>query len=177
MNDFDTPFDTHEVRNTVAPLENFNLFTADPALREAVLREGGGAQADALQALGGRLGRAETLDLARLANQYPPTLRNFDRAGHRIDEVEFHPAWHGLMTLLIENGAHASPWLGGEGAQVARERRHRSSSPGIATRSPPGRTANTSPPAPPARRRRPARGKRGRRSLLVASSGLSLIHI
>lgn len=120
MNDFDTPFDTHQVRNTVAPLENFNLFTADPALREALLREGGGAQAGALQALGGQLGRAETLDLARLANRYPPTLHNFDRAGNRIDEVEFHPAWHSLMTLLIENGAAASPWLGGDGAQVAR---------------------------------------------------------
>lgn len=120
MNVFATPFDTHQVRNTVAPLENFNLFAADPALREAVLREGGGAQIDALLALGERLGRAETLDLARLANRYPPTLHNFDRAGNRIDEVEFHPAWHSLMALLIENGAHASPWLGGEGAQVAR---------------------------------------------------------
>ena len=69
MNDFDTPFDTHQVRNTVAPLENFNLFTADPALREALLREGGAAQADALQALGEQLGRPETLDLARLANR------------------------------------------------------------------------------------------------------------
>ncbi|MBP1202054.1 putative acyl-CoA dehydrogenase [Duganella sp. 1411] len=116
----DNPFDTHQVRNTVAPLENFNLFTADPALVEAVRREGGGAQAEALRALGEQLGRAGTLELARLANQYPPTLHNFDRAGNRIDEVEFHPAWHSLMKLLIENGAHASPWLGGEGAQVAR---------------------------------------------------------
>jgi putative acyl-CoA dehydrogenase len=116
----DDPFDTHQVRNTVAPLENFNLFTADPALVEAVRREGGGAQAEALRALGEQLGRAGTLELARLANQYPPTLHNFDRAGNRIDEVEFHPAWHSLMKLLIENGAHASPWLGGEGAQVAR---------------------------------------------------------
>ena len=116
----DDPFDTHQVRNTVAPLENFNLFTADPALVEAVRREGGGAHAEALRALGEQLGRAGTLELARLANQYPPTLHNFDRAGNRIDEVEFHPAWHSLMKLLIENGAHASPWLGGEGAQVAR---------------------------------------------------------
>ncbi|HEX7986456.1 MAG TPA: isovaleryl-CoA dehydrogenase [Duganella sp.] len=116
----DSPFDTHQVRNVVAPLENFNLFTADPALVEAVRREGGGAQVEALRALGEQLGRAETLDLARLANRYPPTLHNFDRAGNRIDEVEFHPAWHSLMKLLIENGAHASPWLGGEGAQVAR---------------------------------------------------------
>ena len=117
-------FDTHEVRNTVAPFENVNLYAADPALQEALLREGGGAQAGSLHALGAQLGRAEVLDLARLANLHGPTLHNFDRNGQRIDEVEFHPAWHSLMALLIENGAHASPWLGGEGAQVARAARY-----------------------------------------------------
>jgi putative acyl-CoA dehydrogenase len=118
------PFDTHEVRNTVAPFENINLYAADPALQEALLREGGGAAADSLHALGERLGRAEVLDLARLANQHSPKLHNFDRNGNRIDEVEFHPAWHSLMSLLIENGAHSSPWLGGAGAQVARAARY-----------------------------------------------------
>ncbi|GJI97299.1 acyl-CoA dehydrogenase [Duganella caerulea] len=118
------PFDTHEVNNTVAPFENVNLYAADPALQEALLREGGAAAAESLHALGAQLGRAEVLDLARLANQYSPKLHNFDRAGKRVDEVEFHPAWHSLMALLIENGAHASPWLGGPGAQVARAARY-----------------------------------------------------
>src|SRR5471032_206458 len=118
------PFDTHEVRNTVAPFENINLYAADPALQEALLREGGAESAESLHALGARLGRAEVLDLARLANLHSPKLHNFDRSGQRVDEVEFHPAWHSLMTLLIENGAHASPWLGGPGAQVARAARY-----------------------------------------------------
>ncbi|MES2159586.1 MAG: isovaleryl-CoA dehydrogenase [Pseudomonadota bacterium] len=118
------PFDTHEVRNTVAPFENINLYAADPALQEALLREGGADAAESLHALGAQLGRAEVLDLARLANLHSPKLHNFDRSGQRVDEVEFHPAWHGLMTLLIENGAHASPWLGGPGAQVARAARY-----------------------------------------------------
>ncbi|NVD73425.1 isovaleryl-CoA dehydrogenase [Duganella sp. BJB1802] len=118
------PFDTHEVSNTVAPFENVNLYAADPALQEALLREGGAAAAESLHALGAQLGRAEVLDLARLANQHTPKLHNFDRAGKRVDEVEFHPAWHSLMALLIENGAHASPWLGGPGAQVARAARY-----------------------------------------------------
>jgi len=118
------PFDTHEVSNTVAPFENINLYAADPALQEALLREGGAAAAESLHALGAQLGRAEVLDLARLANQFSPKLHNFDRAGKRVDEVEFHPAWHSLMALLIENGAHASPWLGGPGAQVARAARY-----------------------------------------------------
>jgi putative acyl-CoA dehydrogenase len=118
------PFDTHEVRNTVAPFENINLYAVDAALQEALLREGGAAAAASLHALGERLGRAEVLELARLANQHSPRLHNFDRNGKRIDEVEFHPAWHGLMALLIENGAHSSPWQGGTGAQVARAARY-----------------------------------------------------
>ncbi|MYM32290.1 isovaleryl-CoA dehydrogenase [Duganella sp. CY15W] len=117
-------FDTHEVRNTVAPFENVNLYAADPALREALLREGAADAAASLHALGAELGRAETLDLARLANLYTPTLHNFDRQGQRIDEVEFHPSWHGLMALLIGHGTHSSPWQGGPGAQVARAARY-----------------------------------------------------
>jgi putative acyl-CoA dehydrogenase len=117
-------FDTHEVSNTVAPFENVNLYAADPALQEALLREGGAAAAESLHALGAELGRAGTLDLARLANLHTPELHNFDRGGKRIDEVEFHPAWHALMTLLIENGAASSPWSGQPGAQVARAARY-----------------------------------------------------
>ena len=112
-------FDTHEVFNQATPFENVNLFDCDVALREALEREGGGACAAMLSALGARLGRAETLGLARQANTNAPRLQNFDRAGRRIDELEFHPAWHQLMTLLIESGAHCSAWDGSQ-SQVAR---------------------------------------------------------
>jgi putative acyl-CoA dehydrogenase len=118
------PFDTHEVRNTVAPFGNINLFAADPALQEALQREGAGDAAASLQALGEELGKAEALDLARLANLHTPKLHNYDREGHRIDEVEFHPSWHKLMGLLIGHGTHSSPWQGGPGAQVARAARY-----------------------------------------------------
>ncbi|WUR15881.1 isovaleryl-CoA dehydrogenase [[Empedobacter] haloabium] len=118
-------FDTHEIFNQVTPFADVNLFTCDPALGEAVVREGAGAALPSLQALGARLGRAATLDLARQANRNEPVLHNFDRAGRRIDEVEFHPAWHALMALLIGEGAHASPWEeAGPGAQVARAARY-----------------------------------------------------
>ncbi|MCC6072452.1 isovaleryl-CoA dehydrogenase [Massilia sp. GCM10020059] len=114
-------FDTHEVFNQAPPFENVNLFACDPALMEALAREGAGWAADGLRELGARLGAAETLDLARQANVNAPRLLNFDRGGRRIDEVEFHPAWHKLMSMLIEAGAHASPWDSGRrGAQVAR---------------------------------------------------------
>lgn len=119
------PYDTHEVSNQVAPFADINLFDCDPALREALLREGGAAEVDALHALGRQLGRAETLELARLANRNGPLLVNFDGNGRRIDEVEFHPAWHSLMALLIGHGAHASPWdSAAAGAQVARAARY-----------------------------------------------------
>ncbi|MGZ8290016.1 MAG: isovaleryl-CoA dehydrogenase [Telluria sp.] len=114
-------FDTHAVFNQATPFENVNLFSADPALGEAVEREGAGWAAGMLRELGARLGRAETLDLARQANANSPKLAGFDRSGRRVDEVEFHPAWHQLMAMLIESGVHAAPWDSGQpGAQVAR---------------------------------------------------------
>ncbi len=114
-------YDTHEVFNQAPPFENVNLYGCDRVLQEALLREGGAAAADSLHALGARLGRAEVLDLGRQANANSPKLHNFDRSGRRVDEVEFHPSWHALMTLMIEAGAHAAPWDSGQGgAQVAR---------------------------------------------------------
>jgi putative acyl-CoA dehydrogenase len=118
-------FDTHEVFNQAPPFGDVNLFRCDPALREGLEREGAGWAAGTLDALGARLGSPDVLELARLANEFTPRLVNFDRAGHRIDEIEFHPAWHALMTLLIENGAHSLPWEARDGqqrkgAQVAR---------------------------------------------------------
>ena len=42
-------------------------------------------------------------------------LRSHDRYGHRIDEVDYHPAWHELMTVAVANGLHATPWSGTAG--------------------------------------------------------------
>ncbi len=61
------------------------------------------------------------IELARLANAHEPELRTHDRYGHRIDEIEFHPAWHQLMTTAVGHGLHAAPWASAEpGAHVAR---------------------------------------------------------
>ncbi|HEY1042480.1 MAG TPA: isovaleryl-CoA dehydrogenase [Telluria sp.] len=119
-----SPFDTHAPVNLPQPFEGVNLFTCDAALREAVEREGAGWAAGDLAALGARLGEPATLELGRLANANPPRLVQYDRAGRRIDELEFHPAWHTLMQMMIEQGVHASPWEGGQqGRQVARAAR------------------------------------------------------
>ncbi len=117
-------FDTHEVFNQASAFADINLFDCDPALQEALEREGGGWDAAALRALGATLGQAATLDLGRQANAHPPALANFDRSGRRIDEVEFHPSWHQLMALMIGEGVHATPWDSAQrGAQVARAAR------------------------------------------------------
>lgn len=114
-------FDTHTVFNQAPPFSDINLYDCDPALREALAREGAGWAGANLAALGARLGTTAVLELGRLANLHPPVLQGFDRSGRRIDEVAFHPAWHALMGQLIEAGAHAAPWDQPQpGAQVAR---------------------------------------------------------
>ncbi|HEY4562196.1 MAG TPA: acyl-CoA dehydrogenase family protein, partial [Thermoanaerobaculia bacterium] len=71
--------------------------------------------------LGEIVGRRETILWGFQANEHPPALRAFDRNGNRIDEVEFHPAWHALMALGVEHGLHALPWREPRpGAHVAR---------------------------------------------------------
>jgi putative acyl-CoA dehydrogenase len=104
-----TGFVTHEVTNQPPPLEGHDLFGTDPVLRAAVDRADAGWAHQRLSAFGRELG-GEPLDWGRLANAYPPVLRTHDRYGHRIDDVEFHPAWHHLMRTAIGNELHALPW-------------------------------------------------------------------
>ena len=63
-----------------------------------------------LTELGATLGKPETVQLGFDANKFPPQLRTLDRYGHRLDEVEFHPAWHQLLEIALEAGLHSSPW-------------------------------------------------------------------
>jgi putative acyl-CoA dehydrogenase len=111
----------HEVFNQPPVLENYNLFEQDAALCEALQREGGGWGEARAREFGAVCGRAETLRLGDLANRYPPTLRTHDRFGYRIDEVDFHPAWHELMRLGLGAGTHSLPWTRPQrGAHVVR---------------------------------------------------------
>ena len=111
---------THEVTNQVPPLAGYDV-AGEPALLEALRREGGGWAESELHQLGELAGTAQTQEHARLANEHPPVLRSHDRWGHRIDEVEFHPSWHALMTTAVAHGLHAAPWADARpGAHVAR---------------------------------------------------------
>ncbi|XVQ08776.1 acyl-CoA dehydrogenase family protein [Spirillospora sp. CA-255316] len=111
---------THEVFNQVPPLAGHDL-ADDPALLDGLVREGAEPALAEVHALGRLAGTEEAQEWGRLANEHPPVLRTHDRYGHRVDEVEFHPAWHELMRTAVEHGLHAAPWADGrEGAHVAR---------------------------------------------------------
>lgn len=116
-----SPYDTHEVTNQPPPLSDYNVFRSDRCLGKAVEREGAAWAVEALTSLGERAGSAATQSLARQANANPPVLRSHDRFGNRIDEVEFHPAWHTLMTIGMAAGVHSLAWTDDRaGAHVAR---------------------------------------------------------
>jgi putative acyl-CoA dehydrogenase len=102
-------------------LVDYNLFTSNAALVDALAREGAGAAHERLSRLGARLGTRAMFALGDAANRNPPVLKLFDRFGTRRDEVEFHPAWHELMRVLVAEGLHTSPWAQpGPGAHVER---------------------------------------------------------
>jgi putative acyl-CoA dehydrogenase len=98
-----------EVSNQPPPLENYNLFSSDPVLRESLVREHAGWAFDELSTLGRRLGTAEMIGAGADANRNSPVLKSFDRYGHRIDDVEFHGSWHKLLGLALNAGLHSGP--------------------------------------------------------------------
>jgi len=102
-----------EPLNQVPPLAGYNAYTADPSLVAAVSRLfGAGSATDVeLTGLGALAGSFEAREWGRLAEGNHPVLRTHDRYGRRVDEVEFHPAWHELMTVAVSHGIAAAPWL------------------------------------------------------------------
>ncbi|WP_426366892.1 acyl-CoA dehydrogenase family protein [Streptomyces sp. E-08] len=115
---------THTVTNQAPPLVGYDVFTSDLALTEAVgrhlapdlLEE---ARED-LALLGRASGSAQVREWGEQANAHPPRLRTHDRYGHRIDEVEFHPAWHRLLGRSVSAGlTHAWGRPGGHVRRAA----------------------------------------------------------
>jgi putative acyl-CoA dehydrogenase len=115
------PWKTHEVANQPPPLEGVDVFSSNLPLVEALEREGGGWARERAAALGQFVGGRPQQWWGRLANENKPVLHTHDRYGHRIDEVEFHPAWHNLMKMGVEHELHSLPWTSPEpAAHVAR---------------------------------------------------------
>jgi len=119
-----TSNDTHEVFNQSVPLVDYDLYESDRVLREHLRRETGTSFEPGVRAFGKALGRSETIQWGFQANTYTPELRTHDRFGHRIDEVEFHPAWHEIMRLAMAHETHNQPWrdptAGSHAARIAK---------------------------------------------------------
>jgi putative acyl-CoA dehydrogenase len=110
--------------NQPPPLVGHDVVTSDVALAEAVERHASAAIVEELTTLGREAGSAEAREQGVLANRHRPELRTHDRYGNRVDEVEFHPSWHWLMTRAVGHGLQAAPWeradAGDEHAHVRR---------------------------------------------------------
>lgn len=101
---------THDVANQPPPLEDVNLFAADEILRLAVKWAGAAQHDERLTQFGARVGSVEAQAWAVQANRTPPIFQPYDRYGRRIDEVEFHPAYHNLMQIGLEAGVSGAAW-------------------------------------------------------------------
>ncbi|WP_285410590.1 isovaleryl-CoA dehydrogenase [Variovorax sp. efr-133-TYG-130] len=103
---------THEVFNQPTPLVDYNLFDTNRPLRDALKFNAPALQTTQLHELGATLGSAGMQAHARLANIHTPELHTHDRFGRRVDEVEFHPSYHALMSAAVGAGLHGTPWSG-----------------------------------------------------------------
>ncbi|QDZ02506.1 DNA alkylation response protein [Nitratireductor mangrovi] len=111
---------THEVTNQPPSLWGTNAWRGDPLLVQLCEDFSPEVRKD-LDAVGRFVMSAEAQDLARLANAETPHLRTHDRQGRRLDQVEFHPAYHALMRRSVANGLHSSIW---ENSESEAGRRH-----------------------------------------------------
>src|SRR5690625_4146468 len=113
------PAPTHQVLNPPAALRNYKPYNCHPALREALQREGGPAVEPPVVSFA-QAAAAKTGPLGFEADDLAPRRRTHDRFGHRIDQVDYHPAYHRIMATGIENGLASLTWTGRPGARVAR---------------------------------------------------------
>jgi putative acyl-CoA dehydrogenase len=99
-----------------------DLFGEDAVLVDAVRRYGGEPHLGRLRDLGRQAGSPRALRWAEFVDANPPRLRTHDPFGRRVDEVEYHPAWHRLLQAGVRAGLTAGPWeAGADGAaHVAR---------------------------------------------------------
>ncbi|MDQ0742536.1 acyl-CoA dehydrogenase family protein [Pseudomonas sp. W4I3] len=112
--------ETHDVTNQPPSLDGTNLYRIDLPLQEWTRRFGAGWAESRIDAYGALAG-GPLMAAGFLANQHKPVFSSHDRYGHRIDLVEFHPAYHELMRTAVEHGLPSLPWTHPQsGAHVAR---------------------------------------------------------
>ena len=95
---------THEVFNQSEALVGHDLFEGNLGLRDGLRLLAPQLDLVPLQALGRQLGQADMQTHARLANSHRPVLHTHSPQGQRIDQVEFHPSYHALMSAAVAAG-------------------------------------------------------------------------
>ena len=100
---------THLVTNQVPPLEGDDASAYAP-YQEALQRAGATHAVDDIRTIGVAAGSAHVRHLGELAERNEPVLRTHDRYGNRIDQVEYDPAYHELMTMAVGFGLHGAVW-------------------------------------------------------------------
>lgn len=112
---------THVVTNQAPPRVDIDEFGTNLPLAEAVNRYDAAWAMPQLHRVGQHVGTEQFQHDAELANTVEPVLHAFDRYGNRIDEVDYHPAYHRIIEAAIGYGAHTSAWAEPKpGASVAR---------------------------------------------------------
>jgi len=121
---------THEVFNQSRPFLRVNLLESDPALKRSIVAFLKKDKPETLQqsmsllnTVGERCGSEKMMQTADLAEKNRPTLRQFDHYGNRIDVVDFHPAYHELMSFSLSFGGAAHGYnnsLQNSGSHVTR---------------------------------------------------------
>ncbi len=115
------PHVTHEVANQPPPRVDLDELGTAAVLVEALVRHDAGWALEELHEVGRLVGSDSFQRDAVLANTVPPELRSADRWGRRLDEVEYHPAYHRIIADAVRHGAHTSAWAQPRpGANVAR---------------------------------------------------------
>ncbi|WP_369045004.1 acyl-CoA dehydrogenase family protein [Sinomonas sp. P10A9] len=109
------------MHNQPPPRVDIDEFSTNTALVDGIRRFGASWSAGELAAIGRIVGSGPFAQNARLANEHPPVLHALDRYGERLDEVEYHPAYHHVISDAVAYGAHTSAWADPRpGAHVAR---------------------------------------------------------
>ena len=107
---FSSGYFTHHVLNQPGALADYNAFSADKPLVEAMRTFGADWARDKLDRAGALVGSEKIQHLARQANRHLPELKTHDRFGNRVDWVDFHPSWHQLMSLAWKHEVPNLAW-------------------------------------------------------------------
>lgn len=101
---------THAVENMPPYIGDQDLWAGDRALREGVAREGAGWAETELARAGSDFGAAQMFEDSEAANRFGPELKTYDRYGMRVDQVDFHPAYHRLLGTAVSHAVHSFAW-------------------------------------------------------------------